>query len=78
MTKVKVFGTETCPYCHKARDFLKEKNIEFEYVDVSSDEKAKEEMVEKTGQMGVPVIMIDEDIIVGFDETKLKEKLKIE
>lgn len=77
MAKVKVYSTPTCPWCKKAKDFLVENKIEFEDIDVSSDQKASEEMVEKSGQMGVPVLDIDGTIIVGFDQEKIKETLKI-
>lgn len=77
MAKVKVYSTATCPWCVKAKEFLKENNIEFEDVDVAEDEKAREEMVEKSGQMGVPVIDIDGEITVGFDVEKIKELLKL-
>jgi len=77
MAKVKVYSTPTCPWCKKAKDFLAENKIEFENIDVSSDQKASEEMVEKSGQMGVPVIDIDGTVIVGFDQEKIKEALKI-
>ena len=76
--KVKVFSTPTCPYCHAAKEFLKEKKIKFTDVDVSKDKKAQEEMIEKSGQMGVPVIIIDnKEVIVGFDKEALKKALKI-
>ena len=75
--KVKVYSTPTCPYCHQAKDFLKENKIEFDDIDVSQDEKAGKEMVEKTGQMGVPVIEIEGQFIVGFDKDKIKELLKL-
>lgn len=76
MTKVKIYSTKTCPWCHKAKDFLKEKNIEFEDFDVSSDEKARNELVEKSGQMGVPVLDIDGTIIIGFDQGAIEKALK--
>ena len=79
--KVKVYSTPTCPYCVTAKDFLKEKGIEFEDLDVSQDETARNEMIEKSGQMGVPVISVGEDehatIIVGFDRPKLEAALKV-
>lgn len=75
MAKVKVYSTPTCPYCHMAKDFFKENNVEFDDLDVSSDEKARNEMIEKSGQMGVPVIDIDGEIIVGFDKDAIKQKL---
>ena len=75
--KVKVYSTPTCPWCHKAKDWLKEKNIKFEDINIAEDTKAGEEMVEKSGQRGVPVIEIDGKMVVGFDEPKLKELLGI-
>jgi glutaredoxin-like YruB-family protein len=74
--KVKIYSTPTCPYCKMAKDFFKEKKIKFENIDVSEDEKAGKEMVDKSGQMGVPVIEIDGKIIVGFDQEKIEELLK--
>lgn len=75
--KVIVYSTPACPYCHMAKQFLKENNIEFKDIDVSVDHKAAEEMIEKSGQMGVPVTEIDGKIIVGFNVTALKQTLKI-
>lgn len=77
MPKVRVFSTTTCPYCFTLKEFLKEHNVEFEDIDVSKDEKAAKEMIEKTGQMGVPVIEIDGKIIVGFDREKISKLLDI-
>ena len=76
MVKVKIYSTPTCPYCVHAKDFFKEKGIEFEDVDVSKDQEAAREMVEKSGQMGVPVIDIDGKIIVGFNKDAIEEELK--
>jgi len=77
MKKVIVYSTTACPYCVVAKNFLKENNIEFEAKDVGSDVTAREEMVAKTGQMGVPVIDIDGEIVVGFNEGALRELLDI-
>jgi glutaredoxin 3 len=74
---IKVYATPTCPYCHMAKDFLKENKIKFEDIDVSENEEKANEMIEKSGQMGVPVIDIDGEIIVGFDKEKIKKLLKI-
>jgi glutaredoxin-like YruB-family protein len=74
---IKVYSTPLCPWCIKAKEFLKEHKIKFENIDVSRDVKAAHEMVKKSGQMGVPVIEIDKEIIIGFDEEKLKRILKI-
>ncbi len=75
--KIKVYSTSSCPYCDMLKDFLKENNIKFETIDVSRDQKAAREMIEKTGQMGVPVTDIDGKIILGFNQPELKKILKI-
>ena len=72
---VKVYSTPTCPYCVRAKQFLKDNNVNFEDVDVSLNETEAEQMVEKSGQMGVPVLDIDGQIIIGFDKEKIKEAL---
>ncbi|MFW5852713.1 MAG: glutaredoxin family protein [Nanoarchaeota archaeon] len=77
MANVTVYSTPTCPHCHHAKDFLKEHNVEFQDVDVSSDREKAKEMIEKSGQMGVPVIDIDGQIIVGFDQGRISELLKV-
>lgn len=74
---IKVYSTVACPYCVTLKKFLKEHNIEFEDIDVSQDEKARDEMVKKSGQMGVPVVEINGEIVVGFDREKIKQLLKI-
>ena len=73
--KVKVYSTPTCPYCIRTKQFLKDNNIPFEDVDVSADVAAGQEMVERSGQMGVPVLDIDGKIIVGFDKEGIKKAL---
>lgn len=80
--QVKVYSTPTCHFCHMIKDFLKENNISYEDIDVSTDEAKAKEMVDKTGQMGVPVTIITkddgkEDVIVGFSQNRLKEILEI-
>jgi len=74
--KIKVYSTPTCPYCRKTREYLKEKNIEFQDIDVSESRENAKEMIEKSGQMGVPVIEINGKIIVGFDKEVLEKELK--
>ena len=74
--KVKVYSTSTCPYCNMAKDFLKEQNIEFENIDVGADQEAAREMVKKSGQMGVPVVEIDGEVIVGFDKVAIVNALR--
>lgn len=72
---VKVYSTPTCPYCVRLKQFLKDNNVVFEDIDVSMDQVMAEEMVEKSGQMGVPVIDIDGEIIVGFDKERIQQAL---
>ena len=73
--KVKVYSTPTCPYCIKAKDFLKENNVVFEDIDVSADTSKGEEMIQKTGQMSVPALDIDGEIIIGFDKAAISKSL---
>ncbi|MFC1511245.1 glutaredoxin family protein [Candidatus Margulisiibacteriota bacterium] len=77
MAAVKVYSTPTCPYCKQAKQFLSENNIQFEDIDVAANQTAAQEMVSKSGQMGVPVLDIDGQIIVGFDKAKIKKMLGI-
>jgi len=74
---VKIFLTPACPYCFTLKEFLKQYNIEFEEIDVSKDEKAREELIKKTGKMEVPVVEIDGQIVVGFDKGKICKLLNI-
>jgi len=73
--KVTVYSTPTCPWCHLAKEFLTEHQIPFEEVDVSQDEAKAQEMILKSGQMGVPVIEIDGQIVIGFNKPRLEELL---
>jgi len=75
---VKVYSTKFCSYCKMAKEFLKEKNIPFEDIDVGENREAAHEMIEKSGQTGVPVIEIDGQIVIGFNVEKIKKLLKIE
>jgi len=74
---VRVFSTPGCPFCVTLKNFLKEHNIEFEDINVAENEIAQKEMIKKSGQMGVPVVEIDGEIVVGFDQGKIKKLLKI-
>jgi len=76
-SKVRVFTTPACPYCFTLMEFLKEHNIEFEEIDVSKDEKAKEELIKKSGKMEAPIVEIDDQIVVGFDKEKICKLLNI-
>lgn len=75
--KVILYGTSSCPWCHRTREFLKAHKVKFKDVNVGEDQKAAQEMIKKSGQQGVPVIDIDGTIIVGFDESAIKKALKI-
>ncbi|MFA5116477.1 MAG: glutaredoxin domain-containing protein [Candidatus Omnitrophota bacterium] len=76
--KVKIYSTPTCPYCIRAKQFLKDSSVDFEDIDVSSDSNMADEMVKKSGQMGVPVLDIEGRIIVGFDRDKIKNALGLQ
>lgn len=77
MNKVTVYSTPTCHFCHMAKDFFIQKGIVFEDFDVSTDLEKRKEMVEKSGQMGVPVIEIGDKLIVGFNKPQIIELLGI-
>lgn len=72
---VTVYSTSTCPFCIRAKQYLKDNNIQFTEYDVGSDPDKAEEMIKKSGQMGVPVIEVDDKIVIGFDKEKIKEIL---
>lgn len=74
---VKVYTTSACPYCHMAKDFLKEYKIKFEEISLENNQKAVKEMIDKSGQTGVPVLDINGTIITGFDVEKIKKALKL-
>ncbi|MCA9356471.1 thioredoxin family protein [Candidatus Nomurabacteria bacterium] len=75
MKQVSIYTTPTCTYCKATKEFFHENNVEFQEFDVAADAVRREEMIERSGQMGVPVIMIDNDIVVGFNKAKLSELL---
>ena len=75
--KVEIYSTPTCHFCHLAKDWFTANNIEYINYDVSTDTDKRSEMIDITGQLGVPVIKIEEDVIIGFDQDKLKELLNI-
>ncbi len=74
---VKIYSTPTCVFCRMAKEFFTEHRIKFTEVDVAADERAAQEMIDKTGQMGVPVIEVGESVIIGFDKPRLKKLLGI-
>ena len=75
MKTVTIYSTPTCHYCHMAKEFFDANGVQYTDHNVAEDQSKREEMVELTGQMGVPVIKIDDQIMVGFNEAKLKETL---
>jgi len=75
--KVIVYSTPTCPWCTKAKQYLKQVGVDFEEKDVSVDVRAAKEMVELTKQMGVPVIVIDGNPVVGFDKKRIDQLLGV-
>ena len=78
MPNVKIYTTSTCHFCIMAKAFFKENNIEFEEINLEGNEAAQKEMIEKSGQMGVPVIDIDGKIIIGFNQPEIKKALNME
>lgn len=74
---VKVYSTPTCHFCHMVKDYLKDKGVAFIEYDVAVDTEKRSEMVEKTGQMGVPVIDINGEMVIGFNEAKIAELLHL-
>lgn len=77
MAKVTIYTTPYCVYCRMSKEFFKKHDIAYEEKDVASDLEARERMIQKSGQMGVPVIEVDGKIIIGFDQPRLKEALGI-
>ena len=77
MSTVTIYSTPTCVYCRMAKEFFKKNNIEYREHNVAEDEQAREEMVKKSHQLGVPVIDVNGEIFVGFDQRGLKKALGI-
>ncbi|OIO24997.1 NrdH-redoxin [Candidatus Micrarchaeota archaeon CG1_02_55_22] len=73
--KVTVYSTQVCPYCRMAKEYLTSKGVPYEDVDVSKDHAKAQEMIDKSGQMGVPVLDINGTIIVGFDKEAIDKSL---
>ena len=74
MRNIKIYSTSTCSNCITAKEYLKEKGYEYEEKNVSADKEAKKELI-SMGYMGVPIIIVDEEVVVGFDKAKLDEIL---
>ena len=77
MKNVTIYSTPTCHFCHAAKEFFDENKVTYTDYDVASDMEKRSEMIDMTGQMGVPVIRIGDDVVVGFDEEKVKELLGV-
>lgn len=77
MKSVKIYTTPSCHFCHLAKEYFKEHNVSYEEFDVASNDQARDEMMKKSGQMGVPVIDIDGEIVIGFNQPKLASLLGI-
>ncbi len=73
---IKIYTTQTCPWCRATKDLLNKKGIKYKEIDVSKDRKLAKEMIKKSGQYGVPVLDIDGKIIVGFDKERIEELIK--
>lgn len=76
-TIVKIYTTPPCVYCKMAKAYFKENNVEFQEVDVAADTSARAEMIQKSGQIGVPVIDVGGKIIIGFDKPRISQALGI-
>lgn len=75
--EVVIYTTPTCGYCKMTKEYFKENSIDYKEIDVASDPKAAEEMIEKTGHVGVPQIFVGEDVVIGFDRPMLDKLLGI-
>lgn len=73
--KVVIFSTPVCAYCHMAKEYFKKNNIAYTEYDVASDLQRRQEMLDKTHQFGVPVIEIDDKVVIGFDRAKINALL---
>lgn len=75
--KIEIFSTQTCHFCNLAKGWFKEKGLDYQEYDVGADVEKRKEMVEMTGQLGVPVIRIGQDVIIGFNPNKIEEVLSL-
>ena len=77
MPQVTIYSTPSCHFCHAAKDFFTANNVAFTDHNVAQDLPHRQEMIQKSGQMGVPVIFVGDELVVGFDEERLRELLKL-
>jgi glutaredoxin 3 len=78
MPKVIIYSTPYCVYCKAAKEFFQEHGVEYEEKDVAQDEAAREHMIQRSGQLGVPVIEVDDEVVVGFDKKRIAALLKVQ
>lgn len=77
MPNVTIYTTPTCHFCHAAKDFFKANKVQFSEHNVAADLPHRQEMIQKSGQMGVPVITVGDEVVIGYDEERLRELLKL-
>jgi len=77
MPQVTIYTTPYCVYCKAAKEFFQEHGVAYEEKDVAKDEEAREHMIHRSGQLGVPVIEVDGEVVVGFDKKKLATLLNV-
>ena len=77
MPNITIYSTPTCHFCHMAKNFFKENNVAYTEHNVASDLEKRKEMMEKSGQMGVPVILIGDELVVGFNQPKIAKLLNL-
>ncbi|VVB77778.1 Glutaredoxin [uncultured archaeon] len=73
--KIKIYTLPWCPHCNSLKEYLKKNKHEFENINVEEDDEAAEDIIERTGQDGFPIIVIDDEVIIGFDANKIEELL---
>ncbi len=73
--KVVIYSTPNCPICHRAKEYLDKEGVTYQDVNVAADKAAVQDMIKKSGQIGVPVILVDEEVMVGFNQARLSEML---
>ena len=78
MKKVTIYSTPTCHYCNLAKEYFDANKVKYDSFDVASNMEKRREMMEKSGQLGVPVILVGDEIVVGFDKERLAQLLNIE
>jgi glutaredoxin 3 len=77
MSQVTIYSTPSCHFCHAAKEMFQANNVAFTDYNVAADLPRRQEMIQKSGQMGVPVILVDNEVVVGFDEERLRELLHL-